>query len=943
MLRTILIVLLVVMATVPATAKWEMEEFVILLGWAESVECPDDEAMMQAIAQLDFNVVMWYDANQLDLAHTYGLKLLVQPGLVDWVIEHPALWGFYVRDEPAIEDFPEVAQQVELIHQTDPNHPAYVNAAGATGEWLDSFMEALHPRVLSVTGRYQWWWGSEQYFAILEAYRSAALAAGIPLIRWVEVNANPDAALDFGVEVPPPPDNAEKLRESVYSSLCYGVKGIQWFTAAIMFEPGTSRLRACALDVAAINAELKQLGPILVGLESVDVFHTPPLPEGTTQLPDDYWVQTDTPDLVLGMLKDNQDNDYIMVANRKIDEERQVVLSLPAAVTEVAKFDKNEGKWINLPLSRHEGRRVVEFSLALGDGELLEVGTTPTTEIEIIQPLNNAVIFSTNPLIQASITDPKSGVDETTIELEIDTDVYTLGDFTYDAESGLLVYEADLDAGLHQVTVRAKNNNGDEAEKTISFRILEKSFDAGLHLFSLPYTYDPGQFPTPDSLFGLSPGEVAMHRWWPGDSNSNKYRTYPDNYGTFNPPDAMGGNPIVDSPPAGLGYFIHLPEQATVQEPGTILDDAVTSYEIDLTYGLVPPRGWNMIGSPFIGGVGWGSVQFITDGEVQSVTEAVEDGVTDGILWEFVSTGDGGYYDFPAIPLSATLEPFKGYWVHIWEDTTVRLYAPSLGGAGVASADVSGSFDIDGGWQLQIIASAGGDLDPSNYIGVSSKATAGYDPGLDVTEPPLVGSAIQCYQPRDGWDQYAGRYARDIRPSTSDTQTWDMEVSCGLSEVPVKLTWPDLNAVVPDNIKLILEDLDSGQQIYMRTVSGYSFTSPDGGGVRHLRITTYDDSVTSLTLTGVSAQAMSPSGGAVITYSLSKPATVVTEICNISGVIIKGLGERSSTGSQVEMVLWDGRSDRGTKVPAGRYLARITARAADGQTVQAVRPFVILP
>ena len=175
------------------------------------------------------------------------------------------------------------------------------------------------------------------------------------------------------------------------------------------------------------------------------------------------------------------------------------------------------------------------------------------------------------------------------------------------------------------------------------------------------------------------------------------------------------------------------------------------------------------------------------------------------------------------------------------------------------------------------------------------------------------------------------------------SQTWDIEVSCQLSGEPVTVRWPELNSVVPGAVKLMLEDVDTGQQVYMRTATGYSFTSPEGGGVRHLRITAYDDSVTSLTLTGVSAQAMSPSGGAVITYSLSKPATVAVEICNISGVTIKGLGERSSSGSQVEMVLWDGRSDRSTKVPAGRYLARITAWATDGQTVHAVRPFVILP
>jgi len=560
-------------------------------------------------------------------------------------------------------------------------------------------------------------------------------------------------------------------------------------------------------------------------------------------------------------------------------------------------------------------------------------------EITIVNPLNNSTTFLSDVPVFATISDSESGVDEPTIELEIDGT--PIVGFNYN--SGELTYEATLAVGLHEIIVRADDNAGNGAEAVSNFRILEKSLDAGLHLFSLPYTYNPGQFPTPDSLFGLSPGAVAMHRWWPVDSDFNKYRTYPDNYGTFNPPDAMGGNPVVPSPPAGLGYFIHLPQTATIQEPGIILDNTATTYEINLTYGLVPPRGWNMIGCPYSQTIDWGSVQFVTNGNVQSITEAIEDGVTNGILWEFVSTGNGGYYDFPAIPLSATLEPFNGYWIHVWQDTTLRLYAPSVGGAGVTPAGNLGNLEAAGGWQLQIIASAGGDVDPCNYIGAASTATSGYDPGLDVTEPPSGGSVVQCYQPRADWDRYSGNYARDIRSTVAGSQTWDVEVSCQLSGVPVRVTWPELNSVVPGAVKLVLEDVDTGQQVYMRTAAGYSFTSPADGGIRHLRITAYDDSVTSLTLTGVSAQAMAPSGGAVITYSLSKPATVATEICNISGVIIKGLGERSSSGSQVEMVLWDGRSDHGTKVPAGRYLARITARTADGQTVQAVRPFVVLP
>jgi len=557
--------------------------------------------------------------------------------------------------------------------------------------------------------------------------------------------------------------------------------------------------------------------------------------------------------------------------------------------------------------------------------------------ITIINPLHNSTTFLQQVAIVATIQ-PYSDINETSIQLEIDGSSVT--GFAYAA--GTLTYDATLAAGLHEVIVRAEDNAANELEAISNFRILEKSFDVGLHLLSLPYTYGPGEFPTPDSLFGLSPGNVAMHRWWPGDNNANKYRTYPDNYGTFNPPDAMGGNPIVESPPAGLGYFINLPQQATVQEPGTVLDGGVTTYEIDLTRGLVPPRGWHMIGCPFSQALDWGSVEFVTDGQAQSITEAVEDGVTDGILWEFVSTGSGGYYDFPYDPLSATLEPFKGYWVHVWEDTTLRLDALLLGGAGVTSADSSGNFESDDEWQLQIIASAGGDVDPCNYIGVTSAATSGYDPGLDVTEPPSVGGAVQCYQPRADWDEYSGNYARDIRSTVAGSQTWDVEVSCQLSGEPVTVRWPELNSVVPGAVKLMLEDVDTGHQVYMRTSSGYSFTSPEGGGVRHLRITVYDDTATSLTLTGVSAQATGASG-AVITYRVSKPATVSAEICNISGVVIRRLAEQTSAAGQVEMILWDGRSGPGTKVPAGRYLARITAQANDGQTVQAVRPVTIIP
>ena len=93
----------------------------------------------------------------------------------------------------------------------------------------------------------------------------------------------------------------------------------------------------------------------------------------------DYWVQTATPDLILGVFKDSQDNDYIMVNNREIDGSRQSVLSFPQDVTSVAAFDKRDGLWIDLTLTTLENRALVEFILAPGDGELLKVVPEPAT------------------------------------------------------------------------------------------------------------------------------------------------------------------------------------------------------------------------------------------------------------------------------------------------------------------------------------------------------------------------------------------------------------------------------------------------------------------------------------------------------------------------------------------------------------------------------------
>ncbi len=360
----IIIAVVSLLNAVAVGAEWQMTEFMISL-W----DSAEDEASAQAIIDANFNTAMC-DIGNLDLCRRYGLKAIVMgatPEMAADRVEDSAVWGYYVKDEPTADEFPAVGQQVAVLHRADPSHPAYVNVMA----WmdLDQYLQIVAPKVLSYD-YYQWWWGTQNHFSRLAAHRRAALGANIPLICWLEANADP--RWEWGEPgCTYLPDNAVKLRQSVYTAIAYGVKGIQWFNELLMFSD--HQLTQAGEDVAALNAELRRVGPNLIRLESVDVFHTLPLPTDTKELPTDHWVQTTTPDLVLGTFKAELHNDFMIVANRLIDHRRWAVLQFRRSVSEVTKFDKQEGRWVSLPLSRWGRQSTVEFILAPGDGELLKI------------------------------------------------------------------------------------------------------------------------------------------------------------------------------------------------------------------------------------------------------------------------------------------------------------------------------------------------------------------------------------------------------------------------------------------------------------------------------------------------------------------------------------------------------------------------------------------
>ncbi len=380
---TLLAVLLLVR---PVRAAWEMSEFVIYLWNQPQAGTPEEKAT--ALADAGFTVVDW-DPDQLDLLTPHGLKAMVHdptPELAARLKGHPALWGYHLVDEPYPErEFPPIAERMRAIERVDPDHPSFVNMLSTTGEFLRTYMDVVQPQLLSFD-YYQWTWGSDRYFEKLEQFRDQAVQGGVPLGSCIETTANP--AIERG-DTTYLPDNALKLRQSVYTNLAYGVKMVEWFSAGRLFEPGTLELTRSGRDVAALKAELGRIGPALVGLRSLDVYHTPPFPDGTRSAPKEHWVrligEADANGLVLGMFEGDDGVDHVMVVNRDYRQSQSVTVRLQSKWLGIApwhekkqysygveKLDKATGDWVTVSSTSFVG---FTFVIDPADGELFRITT----------------------------------------------------------------------------------------------------------------------------------------------------------------------------------------------------------------------------------------------------------------------------------------------------------------------------------------------------------------------------------------------------------------------------------------------------------------------------------------------------------------------------------------------------------------------------------------
>ncbi len=428
---------------------------------------------------------------------------------------------------------------------------------------------------------------------------------------------------------------------------------------------------------------------------------------------------------------------------------------------------------------------------------------------------------------------------------------------------------------------------------------IEKGFLVGLnglHLISLPFV----PLETDEAaVFDLDPQRFLLARWDP-QRDGGSYRIYPD----------------VDPIRPGLGYFLKIFQDINLDTIG--VEPAADS---DVVVELKP--GWNMIGSGFRTDVPVTRLRFRRgSGSLVDLDTAVANRWVRAAIFEY--SQDQGYLE------TDTLHPFMGYWLKSLVSPSLQLVIPGPGsstGAGVASRQARSS-DPEPAWRLPLMVSVGSLHSASSYLGVSTQATPGFDPTLDLEAPPNLPQYVALRFIHDDWAAASGHYVSDIRANTREPWAFEITTSAGGSEVEV--SWPELSRV-PKDLRPVLVDLDAGARRYMRTVAAYRYRAGAPGQPRRFAVEFQHLGgalqITSLAQTGAGR-------AAAVAYSLSAPAIVTCTVRNIAGRPVRRLVQGAALGAGSHEVVWGLQDSGGRFVPNGSYLFEIRADGEDGQSVR---------
>ncbi len=347
--------------TKPASAQEKLESkgHIPILGW---YSIPPEEAtsaryleMKEAGFDISFSFLGSPQDVQksLDAAHQAGMKIVIScpelknetEKIVKRFMNHPALAGYFLRDEPAVDAFTDLGNWAKRVNAVDPKHFCYVNlfpnyatplqlGTADYREYVNKFAKEVPLHFLSfdsypltsAEGVYEKWHQN------LEIFSDEAKRVNKPFWGFAQ-----SVLFDNKHEDP----TLATMRVQMFTNLAYGAQGLQYFTywtpvsSAEDFRGGPITLegkRSTVYDnIKILNQEIKSLSGVFYGakVKSLQFFGNT-IPVGTKRmsvLPPPIRVFATEGKTALVSFMENGGRQFIVIVNTDYRKKMSLTLS----------------------------------------------------------------------------------------------------------------------------------------------------------------------------------------------------------------------------------------------------------------------------------------------------------------------------------------------------------------------------------------------------------------------------------------------------------------------------------------------------------------------------------------------------------------------------------------------------------------------------------------
>lgn len=344
-------------------------------GWAKPNLEHTEENGLRSIAECNFNFAGFVLPRDLKECRKNGLSAILfsrDPAFtnVDYIFKwrqlsnadidrrvrdlvrgggnNPVVKGYFITDEPGVQDFPALGKAVAAVKKYAPGKFAYINlfpdyaTLGAPDlsqlgtsnylEYLERFVNEVHPQFISYDN-YNVEFSHDlkdratasSYYHNLLAVRQVALEHDLPYLNIVSANQIRPATT-----IPSPAN----LLFQAYTTLAAGYRGVTWYTyyargyhyASIDNAGKKTQTWAYLKEV---NRQIAALAPILSRLKSTGVYFSAPAPaDNLPSLPGEVVesVTSSTP-LMIGEFKDADGKRFVMVVNLSLEHTTHFTLN----------------------------------------------------------------------------------------------------------------------------------------------------------------------------------------------------------------------------------------------------------------------------------------------------------------------------------------------------------------------------------------------------------------------------------------------------------------------------------------------------------------------------------------------------------------------------------------------------------------------------------------